>query len=297
MDNDSPRARKVVVRQECVRHSTTTRVNNGGNIFNIALFNGEESIMAQETFVFEVPANQRRRPQKLAEQVARRIVHVIVTNNLQPGTRLPIEADLGGQLGVGKNTLREAMRLLEAWGVVEIRQGRNGGPTVRTPRPEDLREALTIQLLFSAATLTDVFEARCGVEPQSAMMAASRMSQEDIEVLRESVIRTRDQSVSYSAFLAENQFFHEQIAASTGNVVMHAFIDTLNSLLDGSAGGIQDKPSRRLVVADAHERILNAIESRDPVRAREEMEDHLREAGGFWERSDAASNQRVSWDI
>ena len=250
--------------------------------------------MTPEPFAF-APFHTAVRPLKLGERVARRIVDVIVTSGLTPGTRLPIESELVAQLGVGKHTLREALRLLEAWGVIEIKQGRNGGPEVRMPRPQDLREALTVQLLFSSATLQDVIETRCCIEPQSAMVAAERMSADDIGVLRQSVIRMRENAESHTDFLRENQLFHEYITASTQNVVMQAFIDTLKSVMDGSAAGIQYKPARRLAVADAHERIVLAIESRDPQRAHEEMEAHLREAGDFWETSGTIVSRRVPW--
>jgi GntR family transcriptional repressor for pyruvate dehydrogenase complex len=247
-----------------------------------------------DTFAF-TSAPARPRAQKLSEQIARQIVDVIVTNNLTPGTRLPVESELQTQLGIGKNTLREALRLLETWGVVEIKQGRNGGPTVRSPRPEDLREALTVQLLFTAATLDDVIEARCCVEPQSSMLAAERMSDDDVQLLRDSVDRMREQSDSQTVFLAENQFFHSHIAAATGNVVMQAFIDTLKSVLDGTSRGIEYSPARRIAVAGAHERIVDAIAARDPQLAQQEMQAHLREAGRFWQKSGAVSGRSVPW--
>jgi GntR family transcriptional repressor for pyruvate dehydrogenase complex len=249
-----------------------------------------------ESFAFN-ETEVRPRPQKLADQIARRIVHVIASNALAPGTRLPVEAELGEQLGVGKNTLREALRLLEAWGVIEIKQGRGGGPIVRTPRPEDLREALTVQLLFSAATLDDIIEARCCVEPPSAMLAAERMTEADVQQLRRSVQRMRDMAGNHAAFLEENRFFHTHIAEATGNVVMQAFADTLESVLDGTSRGINYKPARRLAVAAAHERIADAIAGRDPTLAGKEMEAHLREAGRFWQRSGVISGRRVPWDF
>ncbi|GAA2116220.1 FadR/GntR family transcriptional regulator [Actinomadura alba] len=251
--------------------------------------------MNSDNGAFTSPRDSRTRGQKLGERVAREIVDVIVSNQMTSGTRLPIESVLQEQLGVGKNTLREALRILEAWGVVEIRRGRNGGPTVRNPRPEDLREALTVQLLFASATLDDVIEARCCVEPQSAMLAAERMTNKEMSKLRDSVQRMRDQADDQAAFLEENQFFHWQIAASTGNVVMQAFLDTLKSVLDGTSRGVQYKPARRLAVADAHECIVEAIAARDPHRARREMEAHLREAGRFWQKSGELSGRPVPW--
>ena len=235
------------------------------------------------------------RPQKLSAQVARRLVGEIISKQLAPGTRLPVESELGESLGVGKNTLREALRLLEGWGVVSIRQGRNGGPVVRSPQPHDVREALTIQLLFSAASLQDVFEARCCIEPYSAMMAAERMPDSSIEELRDSIGRMRERADDQTVFLAENQRFHELIAASAGNVIVHAFIDTLKAVFDGTSAGISYKRARRLAVADAHEQIVSAIEAREPASASHAMEQHLREAGDYWGKDGQIPSGRVTW--
>lgn len=250
-----------------------------------------------EPFAFATGRAEAIRPQKLSEQIARRIVGEIVDNGLASGTRLPVESELGARLGVGKNTLREALLLLETWGVVEIRQGRNGGPFVRSPRPDDVREALTIQLMFSAATLQDVFEARCCIEPRSAMLAAERMPDDAIAELRRSVAKMRERAVSQADFLEENQRFHKSIAAATGNVVIETFIDTLKAVFDGTSAGVSYKPARRLAVADAHEQIVDAIEARDSMRASTAMERHLREAGDFWHKKSQVPTDRVNWRI
>ena len=252
-----------------------------------------------ERKAFEFPSSGALefRGQKLSERVAHRLVEIITTNKLLDGTRLPVEAELQTILGVGKNTLREALRILEGWGVIEIKQGRYGGPTVRTPRPDDLREALTVQLLFASATLDDVIEARCCVEPQSAMIAATRMSTEGIASLRESVERMRTSMDNNEAFLEENKRFHADIAASTSNVVLEAFTGTLKSVMDGTVSGIEYDSSTRHAVVDAHERIVDAIEKRDPEQARHEMYEHLREAGNYWVKRGAITGSNLSWSF
>ncbi|WP_222722565.1 FadR/GntR family transcriptional regulator [Actinomadura alba] len=241
-------------------------------------------------------AGEDMRPQKLPKRIARRIVEHIISHDLGPGTRLPVEAELGETLGVGKNTLREAMRLLESWGVITIRQGRNGGPVVRSPQPRDVREALTVQLLFSSASLQGVYEARCCIEPHSAMMAAGRLPDTGIQELRSSVARMRDFVDDTPVFLAENRRFHELIAAATGNVVMQAFIDTLKAVFDGSSAGVNYSRGVRLAVADAHERITDAVASRDTARAAREMEIHLREAGDYWGKQGRIRLGYVTWE-
>jgi GntR family transcriptional repressor for pyruvate dehydrogenase complex len=232
---------------------------------------------------------------RLAEQVARRLVAFIVTETLPSGAHLPVESALRAQLGVGKNTLRQALRLLEDWGVIDIRQGRGGGPVVRSPRPDDLRGALSIQLLFASAPLKDVMEARCCFEPQGAALAAMRMGVQDVDELHASVERMRAATHDQYRFLDENRYFHARIAAVSGNVVIKALLDALKSVLDGSSRGISYGPSRILAVADAHARIASAIASGEPTRAHAEMESHLRQAGDFWKALEPGFGAQGPW--
>ena len=126
-----------------------------------------------------------RRVPKMSERIARQIVDFIIANKLPEGTMLPVESELVEQLDVGRTTLREALLLLETWGVIGIKTGRNGGAIVRRLGRDGLHGALSLQLLFASASLQDIIEARAAVEPMGARLAASRMSEEDIEMLGE----------------------------------------------------------------------------------------------------------------
>jgi len=218
----------------------------------------------------------------MSERVAHQIVNFIIESGLEEGTPLPVEAELAESLNVGRNTLREALLLLETWGVITVKPGRNGGPLVRRPRPEDLREALTLQLQFASATLRDIIEARAAVEPMTASLAAARMSAADIARLEASVARMREKADNMHIFLEENRRFHSLIAESTGSVVLRAFIDTIKSISDGAVAGVGYSVARRNAVADAHDRITKAISNRDAELAEREMRHHIEEAHAYW---------------
>src|SRR5690606_30541465 len=80
----------------------------------------------------EMPVFRQRTP-KASERLARQLATLIVEGELEEGARLPHESEMLAQLQVGRATLREALRLLEVWGLVVIRTGPGGGPTVRRP--------------------------------------------------------------------------------------------------------------------------------------------------------------------
>ena len=224
------------------------------------------------------------RAPKTSERVARELVNHIVENDLAEGTKLPNEKQLVEVFDVGRTTLREALRLLETRGVITIRPGPGGGPVVRRPRPDDLREGLTLILQFTGASLIDVFEARATLEPMIARLAADRLTDAQLDDLQASVVEMRDSSDDHEVFLAENARFHSIIAEATGSSVLWVFNETLNSIADGAVVGVEYTPRRRLAVAAAHEKIVQALRARDARAAEEAMRDHVGEAGAYWKR-------------
>lgn len=227
------------------------------------------------------PSSRKRTP-KTSERIAHELVNYIIDNELEEGTALPIESELVATMDVGRTTIREALLLLETWGVVTIRPGRNGGPTVRRPRPDDLQQALALQLQFASADLQDVIEARTAVEPMSARLAAVRMTPEEIDELEESVKRMRENPEDHRVFIEENRLFHSLIAESTRSVVLRAFSDSIKSISDGAVAGIEYGQSRRVAVADAHQRIVDAVRAGDADMAEKVMRDHIEEARVYW---------------
>jgi DNA-binding FadR family transcriptional regulator len=226
----------------------------------------------------------RARSPKTSERVARDLVNHIIDNNLDEGTRLPNETQLVEVFQVGRTTLREALRLLETRGVITIRPGPGGGPVVRRPRPDDLRESLTLIMQFGGASLRDVFEARTALEPMHARLAAERLTDDQIAELSASVERMRQNNKDHEVFLEENRAFHQTIAEASGSSVLCVFNQTLQSIADGSLVGVEYTARRRLAVAAAHENVVEALQSRDPLAAEEAMRSHVGEAGNFWRR-------------
>lgn len=224
------------------------------------------------------------RAMKTSERVARELVNHIVDNNLVEGTKLPNEKQLVEVFSVGRTTLREALRLLETRGVITVRPGPGGGPVVRRPRVDDLREGLTLIMQFDGGSLNDVLEAREALEPVMARLACERISADELASLRASVQRMRDSSDDHDVFLAENRLFHAVIADATGSSVLRVFNGTLQSMADGAVVGVEYTARRRLAVAAAHEKIVDALESGDHVAAESAMRDHVGEAGSYWNR-------------
>src|ERR1700761_3394215 len=103
------------------------------------------------------PARLReaRRRAKISQIVAAEIVRYVVDERLEEGDRLPTEAEMLEEFGVGRGSPREALRLLEAYGLISIRQGQNGGPVVATLRPQDLSRTLSFYFHLTGATYAE----------------------------------------------------------------------------------------------------------------------------------------------
>lgn len=226
---------------------------------------------------------QPRSP-KTSERVARDLVTHIIDNNLAEGTKLPNEKQLAEVFQVGRTTLREALRLLETHGVIIIRPGPGGGPVVRRPRADDLRESLTLILQFNESSLLDVLEARTALEPMMARLAAARLTEEQLDELAASVARMRKFNNDHDVFLEENSFFHSTIAEATGSHVLWVFNETLKSIADGVILGVEYTGRRRTAVAAALENVLAALRARDAEAAATAMLAHIGEASEYWRR-------------
>jgi GntR family transcriptional repressor for pyruvate dehydrogenase complex len=215
------------------------------------------------------------RPQKTAMRLAQRIVADINTRGNMVGDRLPPERVMLEEYDVGRGTLRESLRFLELQGVISLKPGPGGGPVVEKPDATSLATSLTLLLQFSNAPFRTIAEARGGLEPMMAQLAAQRMSDEQIEDLRASVDTMAARLDDQHVFLEQNKRFHDVIAHGSGNAMFGYLVDALLGILDGSAIGIDYPEVRRSAVAKAHLAIYEAIASRDATASFDAMSDHI----------------------
>jgi DNA-binding FadR family transcriptional regulator len=244
-----------------------------------------------------------RRPEGLVESIrkqsvllARDIANFISDRDLDEGTKLPNEQEMLVQFGVGRNTIREALRILEMRGVITIRSGRGGGPIVRRPRKTDLSEALQLVLQFQHATLHDVIEARLLIEPLAASAAAAAITAEEQEQLRLSVELMRANPEDEVLFTQQNNLFHSVVGSCLHSPVIGVFLDSLKSVQDGVAYGVRYSPVRVKNIAKAHEQIIDQIAKKDSAGAAAAMHRHLNDARKYWAtKFPQVSNKNLRW--
>ena len=259
-----------------------------------AQINGRAALIRDVTTQSRKP----RMPPKRAEIVAQRIVKDIQDKGLRSGDALPTEADMYQAQGVGRSTLREALRLLELQGVVEIRPGRGGGPIVAAPDSRHLASTLALLMQFSQTPFRSVLETRTYVEPLAATLCAKRGDPQIAKELRASVKRMLAGFGDEDVFLAENQLFHELIARGSQNPLISYFVNSLDWVIDGARLGVTYSRPARKYVAEIHDEICKAIEAGDPDTAGQAMGLHMAETMEYLEHKfPKVMDKVVTWEM
>jgi GntR family transcriptional regulator, transcriptional repressor for pyruvate dehydrogenase complex len=205
---------------------------------------------------------------RLSRRVADVVARSILEGELGPGDRLPPEKQMVEQFGLGRATIREALRLLESDGLLRMAMGPNGGPVVSSPEVDRVTRILLLYLTTSGATLRDIYLARLAIEPETTRFAATAASDSALEQLAESVERLRGTVYEETGdFLRENALFHRLVAENCGNALLRSVYLAMLDIIDGQGVGIRYSPKSRRMVVDLHREISDAIQARDPDAA------------------------------
>jgi GntR family transcriptional repressor for pyruvate dehydrogenase complex len=224
--------------------------------------------------VAEMLGVRQVRKTKVYHDIVDQIRELIAAGRIQPGDRLPPERELAELFKASRNSVRDAIRVLEQMGLIESRQG--DGTYVRSVGAEELAEPLARMLLQSRTQMRELWEVRRVLEPAIAQLAASRITDEELDELGTTLESQRRKVEAGLTALEEDTAFHYGIAEAARNTVMLRTLDTLVDLLRQSRERSQrhDRPAHSLA---GHRRILSALRRRDADAARDEMLRHLRD--------------------
>lgn len=218
---------------------------------------------------------------KMSVLLAETIAGGIVSRGMRPGDRLPTEAEMLTEYEVGRGTLREALRVLEAQGVIEIRVGAGGGPFVARPDAQGLARMLSLQLRLSDVTLREVLDARLIIEPALAGQAAVHRSSEQAAALRANQAALEKAPRGGPEFLRVNTEFHTLLADASGNRPLAALWQALSAIADGHEAGVRYTPAALSGMIAAHRKLTSAVEARDATGASRVMATHLEATRAF----------------
>lgn len=211
---------------------------------------------------------------KSSDLLAERLKQEILGHGYPVGSSLPTERELVATTGLGRGSVREALRILEAQGLVHTRAGRYGGTTVAQPSDDVLSGHINLYARGRDLKLKSLVEVRQALEPMVAYLAALNRTDADLEALRTIAERLDDYAESdIAAFLEENAAWHDALAAATHNELLRALAMSVGVLML-EVSKIENFASQevRLRVSKAHHRIFEAIEEGDGEAARRRTE-------------------------
>lgn len=226
------------------------------------------------------------------EKVSKRIKLLIFDGVLKPGDRLPSETDLAHQFNVSRQTIREALRILELSGFITVQKGGSGGPLIQTTILDTINGLFLDAFRLEKVTTEELTLARFEIERVVMDYAIDQADDSDLERLRENVQRARLKIKNNLVAVDENIEFHNLLAEASKN---HVFVMLVGSIaavvrdhtsrmtagLEGkdSPGADSERVLKSKKAVEVHEEIIQAIEGKDRDKARHLMEDHLKEVG------------------
>lgn len=207
----------------------------------------------------------------LSSKLSEELLNYIRSENLKPGDRLPNESILAKKMGVGRSSIREAMKLLASRNIVTIRQG-SGTYVSQTPGMVD--DPLGFSFIADKQKLAqDSLEVRFLLEPAIASLAAQNASEEDIALLRRLCQEVEDLVRLGQDHTQKDIEFHTAIALSSKNVVVPRLIPVINSaiplLIELTGNTLKQE------TIDTHRALTDAIAAHNAAAAHDAMYLHL----------------------
>lgn len=214
---------------------------------------------------------------KAHERIVDRLLRRIVSGELPVGQQLPSEEEFTKIFGIARTTLREALRVLEAQGLIEISRGRGGGPIVTEPGLEPAANALAISLQLQGATVGDLVAVRGILEPHAAGELAKGHSSQDIEALSTAIDRAHAaaENDDNKAFGEAAVLVHETLLECVGNPALSTLSAMLHDLVSryyADRAATTDKTRMRRAVR-SYRRLVDLI-----------VEGSVEEARSHWEK-------------
>src|SRR3954463_10880410 len=197
---------------------------------------------------------------RASSSIADQIRQAIVTGKLDQGDRLPPERELAEQFGVSRVTVRDALRALEAMGLIEVRVGARGGAFVTVPTGSIVGQTMSDMMMMSAVTPEDIVEARLVVELGTVTLACSRATDDDVALLRNLATRSQE-AIAAKTYTRELSWeFHALVAQAAHNAAIEGLTSSFRSSLSMHPIRTREGSRAHALSVDEHARILDAIE-------------------------------------
>jgi len=215
------------------------------------------------------------RSSSLSAQIVAQVRDDLFAKRLRPGDFLGTEKDLAARFGTSRIVARDALRTLEALGIVEIRMGKGGGARIAQGNPRLFAEALAVQLDLTGVTAAEIMDAQRAIETLGTELAAENATAADIAKLRRLLAEADDAIGDLDRFTRLSRDFHLAVAEASHNRVLVVQLISLEHV-SWPRRNVTATPRLARHIIEIHTRLADLIELRDAAAARALMDDHVK---------------------
>ena len=226
---------------------------------------------------------------RIFQDIVDQIQEAILDGRIRSGDMLPAERELKEMFQTSRGTLREALRVLEQKGLIEIKLGMGGGARVKSANTEQIRESLDILIRSQRVSLSHLCEFREGVEGDVVALAAQRATTADIQRLKELLTEAKkhaEKGVSHrDAFLEADKKLHLAMAQISGNPIYISILKMVHNNINRYYDNFLHMEKRELMenYEDLRD-MVQAIEKGDGAKAKSLAQSHIHRFNGYMEK-------------
>src|SRR6478736_539116 len=211
----------------------------------------------------------------LSAQIIGDVRDALFAKKLKPGDAVGTENEIAARFDASRIVARDALRTLEALGIVEIRMGKGGGARIARGNPRLFAEALAVQLDLTGVSASEIMDAQRAIETLGAELAAEKATDADIAKLR-ALLRQAEESIGdLDAFTRLSRDFHLAVAEASHNRVLVVQLISLEHV-SWPRRNVTATPKLARHIFDIHTKLTDLIELRDAAGARALMDDHVK---------------------
>ena len=215
------------------------------------------------------------RSSSLSAQIVAEVREQLFAKKLKPGDFLGTEKDLAARFGTSRIVARDALRTLEALGIVEIRMGKGGGARIAQGNPRLFAEALAVQLDLTGVSAAEIMDAQRAIETLGAELAAENATPDDIAKLRRLLEEAQAAKDDLDLFTRLSRDFHLAVAEASHNRVLVVQLMSLEHV-SWPRRNVTATPKLAAHILEIHGKLADLIELRDAAAARALMDDHVK---------------------
>lgn len=216
------------------------------------------------------------KPKRAFEEICDEIKRLIFTGTLKPGDRLPTELELASQFNVSRQTVREALRLLEITGFITMQKGGSGGPLIVDTILNTISNSFLDAFQMRKITVDELTAARIEIEKMVVKAVLSNDGDDYIQALEDNITQAKELLKKKMEPFKENMEFHLLLARASNNYIFVIMVEALLAVTADIRSRLRSGLELDTEAVMGHEKVLHAMKRKDREKALAAMERHLR---------------------